>query len=100
MEDWQAYKQGYFTSLEDLSRSNWPNLPACKNRKDLSFYAVDVDGETVAQCDNSASAVRTARHYAGQAVEIRFVHLEEEDFCKDDIRHKSLIHWPQEGINH
>ena len=66
--------------MKDYSHNvtTWPEAKVRERRS--SFYAIDVEGVTVATADLATSAVDIARHYAGQEVEVRFVQLGEADY--------------------
>lgn len=46
-------------------KSNWPDLPACKDRKEKSFYCVDVNDETVCTSTSKKIAQEAAKSYGG-----------------------------------
>jgi hypothetical protein len=76
---------------EQTNKSNWPDYGVINaKQRSTQFYAVDVDGVTVATSKNNKSALETARYYKrqGREVEVRFVHLEEADFQQADERRK------------
>jgi len=75
-------------------KSNWPNLITRHKQRQASFFAVDVDGETVLTCQLSTTAMETARHYLRPGennVEVRCVVLNEADFIKEEeVRRERL----------
>jgi len=75
-------------------KSNWPQVPAKPKRRQVSFYAVDVDGETVLTCKLNTTAMETARYFLRPGennVEVRYVVLREEDFIKEDEARKERL---------
>lgn len=76
-----------------MDKTNWPDIAAKPKQRQASFFAVDVDGETVLTCQHGSVATEAYRHYAsqGREVEIRFVQLEEKDFQQADEERKKKL---------
>lgn len=61
-------------------KTNWPDLANLPQRKTQEFYAIDVEGETIATASTMPAARYAARLLHGR---IRFVRLEEEHFVEE-----------------
>ena len=74
------------TSQSGLIKSNWPDLPPAKKRKEQRFFAIDVNDETMATTQNEKLARTLARGLGGV---VRFVTINEETLVAESREQKT-----------
>ena len=77
----QPFTAGELGTLHDVLpsmaglTSNWPDLPAVPLKKPVSFFAIDVNGETICKAHDPALADDAAKRHGGS---VRPVYLTDE----------------------